>query len=311
MGGACREGRYRDDSTARGAGIGVIPYPHIIAVGGLGGSGTRVIARMLQLLDIYVGGSLNSKLDNLWFTLLFKRTTWFRAMPEPYDFFFALRMFRRAMEDGLAGNLPREAEERLRTIKVEARRTGESLGLTATTLEEFLSSRRYDRRRFRGWGWKEPNTHVFLPQIAAAFPNLKYVHVIRNGLDMAFSSNQQQLANWGALIGRVDVDGVRLSPKMALDFWIAANRRATDIGNVLGPDMFHLLNYDRLCANPDEEIRSLLRFLRLDGLGADPALLKQIVAPVSVGRFKNHPDHGFTPDQLEAVRELGFTDTGS
>lgn len=310
MGGAWREGRHRDDPTARGAGIGVIRYPHIIAVGGLGGSGTRVIARMLQMLDIYVGGSLNSKLDNLWFTLLFKRPTWFRTMPEPDDFFFALSMFRRAMEDGLAGNLPREAEERLRTIKVEARRTGESLGLTATTLEEFLYSRGYDRRRFRGWGWKEPNTHVFLPQIAAAIPNLKYVHVIRNGLDMAFSSNQQQLANWGALIGRVEVDGVRLSPKMALDFWITANRRATDIGNVLGPDMFHLLNYDRLCANPEEEIRGLLRFLRLDGHDADPDLLKQIIAPVSVGRFRNHPDHGFTPDQLEAVRELGFTDTG-
>lgn len=289
----------------------MIPYPHIIAVGGLGGSGTRVIARMLQMLDIYVGGSLNGKLDNLWFTLLFKRPSWFRAMPEPHDFFFALSMFRRAMENGLAGNLPRDAEERLRAIKVEVVRTGESLGLMATTLEEFLHSRRYDRRRFRGWGWKEPNTHVFLPQIAAAFPNLKYVHVIRNGLDMAFSSNQQQLANWGALIGRVEVDGVRLSPKMALDFWITANRRATDIGNVLGPDMFHLLNYDRLCAHPEEEIRSLLRFLRLDGQGADPAPLKQIIAPVSVGRFRNHPDHGFTPGQLEAVRELGFTDTGS
>ena len=289
----------------------MIPYPHIIAVGGLGGSGTRVIARMLQMLDIYVGSSLNSKLDNLWFTLLFKRQSWFRAMPEPDEFFFALSMFRRAMEDGLAGNLPTSAEERLRTIKVEAVRAGTSLGLTATTLEEFLHSRRYDRQRYHGWGWKEPNTHVFLPQIAAAIPNLKYVHVIRNGLDMAFSSNQQQLANWGALIGRFDVDRSRLTPKMALDFWIAANRRATDIGNVLGPDMFHLLNYDRLCANPDEEIRGLLRFLRLDGHNPDPASLKEIIAPVSLGRFRNHPDHGFTPDQFEAVRELGFTDTGS
>ncbi len=289
----------------------MIPYAHIIAVGGLGGSGTRVIARMLQMLDIYVGSSLNSKLDNLWFTLLFKRQSWFRAMPEPDDFFFALSMFRRAMEAGLAGNLPRNAEERLRTIKVEAGRAGTSLGLTVTTLEEFLHSRPYNRQRFRGWGWKEPNTHVFLPQIAAAIPNLKYVHVIRNGLDMAFSSNQQQLANWGALIGRFDVDGVKLSPKMALDFWIAANRRATDIGNVIGPDMFHLLNYDRLCANPEEEIRGLLRFLRLDAHNPDPAPLKQIIAPVSLGRFRNHPDHGFTPGQFEAVRELGFTDTVS
>ena len=86
---------------------------------------------------------------------------------------------------------------------------------------------------------------------------------------------------------------------------------ALRVFNVLGPDMFHLLNYDRLCANPEREIHALLRFLRLDGHNPDPAPLKEIIAPVSLGRFRNHPDHGFTPDQLGAVRELGFTDTGS
>ena len=43
-----------------------------IAIGGVGGSGTRVIASILKEVGIYIGGDLNHANDNLWFTLLFK-----------------------------------------------------------------------------------------------------------------------------------------------------------------------------------------------------------------------------------------------
>ena len=33
------------------------------------------------------------------------------------------------------------------------------------------------------WGWKEPNTHIVLPQILKLAPGLKYIHVVRHGLD--------------------------------------------------------------------------------------------------------------------------------
>lgn len=286
----------------------MMPYPHIVAVGGLGGSGTRVVARMLQMLDIYIGDSLNSKLDNLWFTLLFKRPAWFRAMPEPDELLFTLNFFRRAMEEGLADNLPTGEEAWLHAIMREVEQSSVFLGVTPAVLEEIVRSRRYDRQRFRGWGWKEPNTHVFLPQVVAAIPNLKYVHVIRSGLDMAFSKNQQQRTNWGAVLGYADVQGVPLTPGVALDFWIAANRRAVDIGRVIGPNRFYLLNYDRLCASPAEEIRRLLDFLDVSAPGADPEELGKLVAPVSIGRFRSHPDHGFSAAQIQAVRDLGFSE---
>ena len=47
-------------------------YPPPIAVGGIGGSGTRLIADCLRELDLFIGGDLNPAYDNLWFTLLFK-----------------------------------------------------------------------------------------------------------------------------------------------------------------------------------------------------------------------------------------------
>ena len=43
-----------------------------VAIGGVGGSGTRLIANCLEELNYYIGSDLNKAKDNLWFTLLFK-----------------------------------------------------------------------------------------------------------------------------------------------------------------------------------------------------------------------------------------------
>ena len=44
-----------------------------IVIGGVGGSGTRLIAQILKELGYHLGNYLNLSEDNLWFTLLFKR----------------------------------------------------------------------------------------------------------------------------------------------------------------------------------------------------------------------------------------------
>ena len=44
----------------------------IVAVGGIGGSGTRLIASLLESLDYYIGNDLNISKDNLFFSFLFR-----------------------------------------------------------------------------------------------------------------------------------------------------------------------------------------------------------------------------------------------
>lgn len=46
------------------------------------------------------------------------------------------------------------------------------------------------------WGWKEPNSRMFLPNLKEVFPNMKYVHVIRDGVYMSRSTNRNQLIQW-------------------------------------------------------------------------------------------------------------------
>jgi len=44
-----------------------------VAIGGVGGSGTRLIAQCLKELGYFIGSDLNESNDNLLFTALFKR----------------------------------------------------------------------------------------------------------------------------------------------------------------------------------------------------------------------------------------------
>jgi hypothetical protein len=65
----------------------------IVFIGGLGGSGTRVVAGAVARLGYYPGGCLNASNDNLIFTELFKRPGWLRAKPPQAEIGARLALF--------------------------------------------------------------------------------------------------------------------------------------------------------------------------------------------------------------------------
>ena len=48
-------------------------------------------------------------------------------------------------------------------------------------------------RSATAWGWKEPRSIYLVPFLDAAMPSLRFLHFVRDGRDMAFSENQNQL----------------------------------------------------------------------------------------------------------------------
>lgn len=294
---------------------GQTPWPEHtppIMVGGVGGSGTRVVAEILLDLDIYLGSDFNGwPLDNLWFTFLLKRPSWYRkvchdkaapAQPlriletvmrgdpirSPNDLAF---IFRAALEHSFALKNPPAANGVWPLIRAW----------------KMLVTRPKPPERCRAWGWKEPNTHFYLEYLAEFFPQAKYVHTIRHGLDMAFSGNQQQLEHWGWLFGLGLPQSKEQLPAASLEFWVRANRRVREIGNALGPQRFLLLNFDQLCTDPETGVRQLLNFL---GINVNPQKLDRLVRipviPKSAGRYRHHDLSGFRADMVDAVRGFGF-----
>ena len=61
------------------------PQAGPVVIGGVGGSGTRLIAQCLKETGFHIGTDLNVANDNLWFTLLFKRIEILASSEKEFD----------------------------------------------------------------------------------------------------------------------------------------------------------------------------------------------------------------------------------
>jgi hypothetical protein len=130
--------------------------------------------------------------------------------------------------------------------------------------------------------------------------------VIRHGLDMAFSHNQNQLNLWGPRYGVAPPTTPAEAPTASLQYWLRANITAIDIAQKRLPDRHLVINYDRLCVAPTETIDELAHFLDLPA-SVDRTRLAEIPkVPASQGRYRDHSLDHFTSRQLAGVRALGF-----
>lgn len=268
-----------------------------IAIGAVGGSGTRVIAAIMRDAGIDIGRDLNRSLDNLWFTLLFKQ----REICDITDAEFIRRVS--IFQAAMTGDRPFMTEDYSIVSQLAAK---DRIHHPASWLRERADNLLFEidsAKEARTWGWKEPNTHIVVNRLASAIPGLRYVHVARNGLDMAFSRNQNQLQLWGDLALGGDL---AMTPRHSLKYWCWVHRRILHIGKAL-KSRFLFLRFEDLCRNPEAEIRTLLSFASVP---PDADLVRRsvdmIVPPASIGRHKNHPLDAFDTDDIEFVRQLGF-----
>ena len=225
--------------------------PHPVAIGGLGGSGTRAFATLLKLNGYYIGADLNEAEDNLWFTLLFKRGSILVETAERFrtlsDIFFAAMQGDNRLT---LANLPI-----IRSLAEEDR-----LQHGQAWLEEriqTLISCGSPKTSSRAWGWKEPNTHVIIDRFLQFNDKLKYIHVLRNPYYMAQSSNQNQMENWGPVFFSRDV---LKSSRNALRFWRLTHERAQLLEQTW-PDRVRLIWYEDLMENPTVVTEYVARFL--------------------------------------------------
>lgn len=237
-----------------------------VAIGGVGGSGTRVVASILQELGFFLGENLNQSLDNQSFPSL-RKQVWMSEL------------------SGAA-----------KLTKTKA--------LIRAFERKELGSKLWLEDNFLGWGWKAPATFYWQQALSQYFLNFRYIHVIRHGLDMAFSKNQNQTIAWSERFN-IDVEGLPL-PRAALQYWIAANKLAIADGRRY-PSDFLLINFNQLCASPNKIIEELVSFLGIDVESIDiQGLSSLVIPPNTLDRFKKQSLAVFSEKELRAVSDLGF-----
>ncbi len=155
----------------------------------------------------------------------------------------------------------------------------------------------YAARSGKPWGWKLCETTYVLPIIAHLFPGARYIHLLRDGRDVAFSNHTGPIDEFWRKIffGRANIVSWR---RMALtsqaynraphlfnaQHWLSSAGLGHQAALSLGGQCLEL-RYEDLCLQPGATARRLFDFL---GLSARPDNLPRIFA-TSIGKFRRQP----------------------
>ena len=236
-----------------------------IVVGGIGGSGTRLFGMILSNLGVWLGhrAYLNPGLDNLQSATIIERMDW-RAISK---------------------------ESRLDILRQDFRRLGDQI-LRDVTITEPASA----------FGWKNPPMQLFLPELFAAYPEARYVHCLRNGLDMVYSSNHNQFRRWRWAVGLEDEEEL---PEALLDYWIRTTGAALEVIEEKGG---LIVRYEDICGKPAESIKRIAEALELPAPPKkDLASLRAQIDPSDrIGQGNGESLEPFRVDQLAALAEYGY-----
>jgi hypothetical protein len=255
--------------------LGGMPGP--VVVGALGGSGTRALVYVLEELGVWMGGLRNENEDAI-----------------------APRAFMELnFEQVLSGRWRENAREARRTRDEFAG----AIGVHPRGIPDPLGP----------WGWKNPRMMWLIPFIAEAFPGARFIHLVRDGRDMALSSNTNLLRKHGRYLLGDDYCDDPIANQARL--WAAGNRQAVDAGRQYLQKRFLTVRYEDLYFDTCDTIDLIADFVGLapsreQVMGA----ASTVRASKGIGR-RRREGAGVAPESLpgafaEMLRRFGYGTDG-
>lgn len=240
-----------------------------VLIGGLGGSGTRAVTILLRRAGWWMGRWVgHGTQDSI--PLIFFHRRWFRRLFEYPE--VSPRTERRAL-----AQLHRTAELHRTGIPGPAER----------------------------WGWKHVTGAWLLPFHAAMYPEMKFIHVIRDGRDMALTNPHALLRLESEFLG-LDKDDVETAQ---MQLWTMGHNRAADAAaKHLAPGHYLELRYEDLCAHPHETVTKLFGFLGAPEELVDDACRDVRPSP-AIGRWRSEESAitaRMTPAFRMAMERFGY-----
>jgi len=123
----------------------------------------------------------------------------------------------------------------------------------------------------------------FLHGLHRRYRDGRYIHVLRHGLDMSYSSNDQQFTTWGP---SYRIDPSDPSPRNRFEFWYRSNRQVLDLATRWFGERFLPVRLEDLCLQRDG-VASLLSFAGLpNDESAQRAARGSLMLPASYCRYQ-------------------------
>ncbi len=160
-------------------------------IGALGGSGVRVIPAIMRTAGFWMGAWVNPKTEDAMATRFFLQRYFDGAVASPAHCEADLR---RACASAVAAHRWRMPDTKM------------------------------------PWGWKNPRCMWVIPFLTRVYPGLKFIHVVRDGRDMALTNNTNLLRQHGELL--LDDPAAKSDQVRAqLELWTKGNRTAHGDGS--------------------------------------------------------------------------------
>jgi len=135
------------------------------------------------------------------------------------------------------------------------------------------------------WGWKAPRSIYLLPFLHAQFAGLKFIHVLRDGRDMALSQNQNQLHKHGRSVLSWHERLFHSLPELAALLWEKVNLWTAEYGESTLRGSYLRVRFEDLCAKPMETTAQIVNFLEAP-INPEPIARTEISPPKSLGRWR-------------------------
>lgn len=281
-----------------------------VIIGGSGGSGTRVVARVIKKLGISMSFDTNNSEDDLTFTLLLKRPYWLSENIENGEkickYVRILKKIhqRKRLDTKSLLNIIDAAVDV--AVRGRNRRSKGDPFWAAKRLLKILVHVTNNCETHQSLGLKEPHTMLLYKQISKVLKNPIFIHVVRNGLDMAYSGNQQMMNNFGSMFG-LDVDPYSSSPENALKFWILSNKYAIRQLQEEKDEKYLIVKFEEVCKRPYALVNEIANFLPIDCPIQKRTAAKEIPqVPETIGRYKQRNYHKLLNKYENYLNSFGY-----
>ena len=286
-----------------------------IVIFGTGGSGTRVVAAILKEAGCYMGGNLNRALDNLNFGFfLGGRVKWmeqyfpFEDEERVSQVETCLEIFRKVFfkmpltikERGIFLNICVQYLNGNNRKMFRRRPLGERIRRGSTLFKTVFFPLQETLNNFSSWGFKSPEAIYFVKPMMSFFPDIRIIHLVRDGRDMALSANDNPL-----LYRRLFNLEASEPVSMALNNWLAVNGWAKKAcSRTLPGSQYMIIRYEDICEKTIEAVDRILEFAGLEPMDREMVYRIPSRNP-SIGRWKENPEM-FRQMDTTLLKEFGF-----
>jgi len=153
-----------------------------------------------------------------------------------------------------------------------------------------------EQRGHKNWGWKHTKSYLSLPMLHQYFPEMSFVHVLRDGRDLAYAPHISLAVFW---TGSINTD--KPHPEAIMSLWAVTNMLTEAYARQF-VERYVQVRFEDMYSRPAETAKKLYKELglKVDRETVESLPLTMHAPPPGIGRWKGK--EGL--DRVTAVGEL-------